>query len=107
MPKVAKNLSLDADVVRRAERYGARHGLTLSHLVNRFLAALPAEADGVNAVESPPELPAIVRRLWGVAQPEGGYPPDQDPREEYRAYLARKYLGEGEGESDDAAPGGA
>lgn len=79
--KKATNLTLDPDVVARAERYGARYGRKLSQLVNGFLAVLPEpEDEGALADLSP-----AVRRLYGVAAP------DTTDREAYRAHLVAKY----------------
>ena len=79
--EVPKNLSLEPDAIARGERYGRRHGKSLSQLVNDFLRGLP--------LESPPEreLSPLVRRLRGIAA--GG----QTGREEYREGLYRKYGG--------------
>ena len=75
-----KNLSLDAEAVRRGEEYGKRHGLTLSRLVGDFLRALP-----LGAPER--ELTPAVERLRGAAA-EG-----RTTREDYREHLHRKYVG--------------
>ena len=61
MTKVAKNLSLEPDAIKRGERYGRLHGTNLSRLVSNFLRALPVD---------PPDdqtLSPVVRRLRGVA----------------------------------------
>lgn len=79
MSKVAKNLSLEPDAVKRGERYGRLHGTNLSRLVSDFLRALPL---------GPPDdqtLSPVVRRLRGVA---AGAKSD---RAEYREHLLGKY----------------
>jgi hypothetical protein len=80
-PKRPTNLTLDPEAVRRGERFGQRHGASLSQLVTGFLYSLPAEELG----ESLDELTPAVRRLYGLAA--GG---DND-RDAYRDHLARKY----------------
>ncbi len=81
MNKVAKNLSLEPDAVKRGERYGRLHGTNLSRLVSDFLRGLP--------IEPPDEqgLSPVVRRLRGVA---AGATTD---RARYREHLYRKYGG--------------
>lgn len=79
MSRVAKNLSLEPDAVKRGERYGRLHGMNLSRLVSNFLRALPLD---------PPDdqtLSPVVRRLRGVA---AGSKSDLT---EYREHLHRKY----------------
>ncbi len=78
--KRATNLTLDPDAVARGERFGARHGKSLSQLVNDFLDALP-----LDDVPAPPALAPAVRRLWGVA---AGGAADHDA---HRAHLLAKY----------------
>lgn len=77
--KRATNLSLDSDAVRRGERFGARHGTSLSQLVTSFLHALPAEGETVPAL-SPP-----VRRLYGLVA--GG----ATDRDAWHRHLSSKY----------------
>ncbi len=78
--KKPKNLLLEPDAIARGERYGARYGKNLSHLVSDFLQALPIDE---RAVAHAP----IVRRLHGVA---GGGKTD---KQGYREHLRRKYGG--------------
>jgi hypothetical protein len=69
-------LSVDSAVIRQAKRYAEAHGISVSHLVERFLGLLgrpPARADD----------PPVLRRLRGILK--GG------DREEYRRHLVRKY----------------
>ena len=69
-------LSVDEQVVARAKRYAARHGTSVSRLVERYLDRLT----------SPPETgsePPVLSRLRGVLT-------DGDPRDHAR-YLEEKY----------------
>lgn len=94
--KVAKNLFLDPEVIARGAEYGRRHGTTLSRLVSGFLQGL--ELEGSTTPLSP-----AVRRLLGAAVPEGRRRHARkgkkgqarrgagEGREDYHAYLTRKY----------------
>ena len=75
--KQAMNLSLDPDVLARAQAYSARHETSISQLVGDFLRALPLD-------DLPERLAPVVLRLRGVAT--GGRPVSA-----YRAHLADKY----------------
>jgi len=79
MSKVAKNLSLEPDAVKRGERYGRLHGTNLSRLVSDFLRALPLDPPDDRA------LSPVVRRLRGVAAGGG------TDRTQYREHLHKKY----------------
>ena len=81
MSKVAKNLSLEPEAVKRGERYGRLHGTNLSRLVSDFLRALPLEPPDERA------LSPVVRRLRGAAA--GGTIDETH----YREHLYRKYGG--------------
>ena len=75
MPKLT--LSLDPSVVSRAKRYAKQNGLSLSKMVEVYLAA----------VSDPPpaqKLPPILRSLRGILK-------KGDP-EDYKKHLAEKYL---------------
>ena len=74
MPKLT--LSVDERVVRRAKRYAAAHGTSVSKLVERYLDLLarPFEMS---------EAPPVLRMLRGAAR---GVPPDI-----YRRHVSRKY----------------
>lgn len=87
MPKAAKNLYLDPDVIERAEEYGRRHGTSLSTLVSEYLDALTRRA-------REPRGP-LVQRLLGA-----GVPPERSRKkrgqrkrgiEDYRRHLDKKY----------------
>ncbi|MEQ1663227.1 MAG: DUF6364 family protein [Thiobacillus sp.] len=76
MPTNKLTLSIDADTVKKAKRYVAAHGTSLSRLLSQYLASLP-DADGK-------PLPTRVNRLAGVL-------PTQAGTEEYKAHLQDKY----------------
>jgi len=69
-------LSIDADTVKKAKRYVAAHGTSLSRLLTQFLASLPDETGK--------PLPPRVSRLAGILPP-------QTDIEEYKAYLHGKH----------------
>lgn len=69
-------LSIDADTVKKAKRYVAAHGTSLSRLLTQYLASLPDAAQ-----ES---LPPRVGRLAGVLPPQADI-------EEYRSHLRGKH----------------
>lgn len=78
MAKRSKNLSLDLEVIKRAELYSELHDTNVSQLVSNFLEKLPdakLEAD---------KLTPAVGRLLGIATSKGG-------AQEYHRHLARKY----------------
>ena len=69
-------LSLDPAVINRAKRYAKRHGVSVSAMVENYLAAVSQPVE--------PAKPAPVRRrLQGVLK-------GADP-ETYRRHLERKY----------------
>ena len=74
MPKLT--LSVDARVVRRAKRYAAAQGTSVSKLVERYLDLLARPFEMADA-------PPVLRMLRGAAR---GASPDT-----YRAHLRRKY----------------
>jgi len=69
-------LSIDADTVKKAKRYVAAHGTSLSRLLTQYLASLPDETRQT--------LPPRVSRLVGVL-------PSQTDIEEYKAHLHSKH----------------
>lgn len=69
-------LTLDEKVIRRAKRYAAARGTSLSRLVERYL-------DSLSRPQDKSEDPPVLRMLRGAAR-------GVDP-EEYRAHLLRKY----------------
>lgn len=69
-------LSIDADTVKKAKRYVAAHGTSLSRLLTQYLASLPDD--------SRQPFPPRVSRLAGVL-------PSQTDIEEYNAHLRGKY----------------
>jgi len=79
MARGPKNLFLDSEVVRRAERYAEEHGTTLSGLVGDLLSRVPEEPGAVT-------LSPAVRRLLGA-----GVPPDGRPPADHAEHLWQKY----------------
>lgn len=69
-------LSIDADTVKKAKRYVAAHGTSLSRLLTQYLASLPDDTRQA--------LPPRVGRLAGVLPPRADI-------EEYKAYLHGKH----------------
>lgn len=86
MPKTAKNLYLDPDVIERAEEYGRRRGISLSSLVSDYLDALTRR-------RTPSAHGRLVERLLGAGVPRlpsmrGGKKPGI---QDYRNHLDKKY----------------
>lgn len=74
-------LRLDKDLINAAKSYGKAHGKSVSQLV----------ADYFTALKQPmPERPLspLVARLKGIAKGA------EFEKDDYREYLAKKYLGE-------------
>ena len=70
-------LSVDDTVVSRAKRYAERHDVSVSSMVQDFLAAV--------VEESPPEkLPPVLSSVRGILKSAN--------RDHYRQYLVKKYL---------------
>ncbi|MHB1188512.1 DUF6364 family protein [Thiobacillus sp.] len=69
-------LSIDADTVKKAKRYVAAHGTSLSRLLTQYLASLPDDTRQT--------LPPRVSRLAGILPP-------QTDIEEYKAHLHSKH----------------
>lgn len=69
-------LSIDAATVKKAKRYVAAHGTSLSRLLTQYLDSLPDNAQ--------PPLPPRVKRLAGVLPPQAAI-------EEYKSHLHDKY----------------
>jgi hypothetical protein len=71
-------LSVDAAVVKRAKRYATRRGVSVSRLVEEYLALLsrprPSEDE---------DAPPVLRMLRGSAKGAG--------LDDYRRYLQKKY----------------
>ena len=73
-------LNVDETVVARAKRYAARHGTSISGLVEQFLALVSGSAAELDE-DLPPILARLRRELKGTtANPAA-----------YRKYLERKY----------------
>ncbi len=77
MAKVVKNLTLDAEAVRKGELYSRRKGTSVSQLVSDLLLRLPDESAGQ------PLSPAV-GRLLGIGS---GNADEAD----YKRYLAKKH----------------
>lgn len=78
MPKQNLNLSVERDSVERGQRYSRRHGVSISKLVDEFLAHLPVD-------EEPMErLTPDVRSLIGIGAGNAD-------RGSYRKHLLEKY----------------
>jgi|SRR5665213_3128410 len=69
-------LSLDPAVIARAKRYAKQRGVSVSAMVETYLAAVSQPADAAKA-------PQVRRRLQGILK--GADPAD------YRRHLERKY----------------
>ena len=85
MAKVAKNLTLDPEVVEKAQAYAARHDQSLSELVGELLESVirqDAAAVGVS--------PAV-SRLIGIARPDPGDAGELSGVDAYHAYLEKKH----------------
>ena len=82
--KRATNLTLDPDAVAGGERYGKRHGASLSQLVNGFLHALRARGGDERGADIAALTPPV-RRLYGLADKGTA------DRDAHRAHLLDKY----------------
>ncbi len=78
MPKQSLNLSVERDSLERGQRYSQRHGVSISKLVDDFLAHLPVEEDSHDSIT--PD----VRSLIGIGAGDAD-------RETYRKHLLEKY----------------
>ena len=74
---VKLTLSVNPAVVSRAKRYAKRQGVSVSRLVEAYLASISEEA-------APADLPPVVASLRGTLK-------KADP-DAYRKHLVRKYL---------------
>lgn len=73
-------LSVDETIVRRAKRYAASRGTSISQLVERYLSLLSRPGIEPGNAASP-----VLGRLRGVLKGSAVRPAD------YRRYLERKY----------------
>jgi hypothetical protein len=78
MAKQSLNLTVDRSSVERGQRYGKRHGVSISKLVDDFLAHLPMDEEAGDSLT--PE----VRGLIGIGAGDAD-------RESYRKHLLEKY----------------
>jgi len=75
-------LKLDKEAIERAKHYAESRGLSLSRVVESYFLRLTESEE-----PSPEKLKGVVAELAGVLKgAEIG-----DPREEYAAYLLKKY----------------
>lgn len=88
MPRTAKSLYLDPDVVERAEEYGRRRGANLSSLVSDYLDALTRRV--TKSRHGP-----LVQRLLGAGVPRAHSTKKRRQRksgiEDYQRHLDEKY----------------
>lgn len=78
MPKRSLNLTVERDSLERGQHYSRRHGVSISRLVDDFLAHLPLEEDSTDSIT--PE----VRSLIGIGT-------GNVDRASYREHLQEKY----------------
>jgi hypothetical protein len=78
MRKQSLNLTVDPESLERGQRYSERHGVSISKLVDDFLANLPLDE------ESKDSLTPDVRSLIGIGAGDAD-------RESYRKHLLEKY----------------
>jgi hypothetical protein len=78
MPKKSLNLTVEASSAERGHRYSQRHGVSISKLVDDFLAKLPVEQESLDS------LTPDVRALIGIGAGEVD-------REAYGRHLLEKY----------------
>jgi hypothetical protein len=85
MAKVAKNLTLDPEVVEKAREYAARHDKSLSELVGELLeSVIRRDAGGT------PLSPAV-SRLMGVGTLSPAESEEPMGVDAYHAYLEKKH----------------
>jgi Family of unknown function (DUF6364) len=77
MTKVVKNLTLDAEAVRKGELYSRMTGTSVSQLVSDLLSRLPEEHEGH-------ALSPAVGRLLGIGSGKAD-------EASYRRYLEKKH----------------
>ena len=78
MRKRSLNLTIGLESLERGQRYSQRHGVSISRLVDDFLANLPLDE------ESADSLTPDVRSLIGIGAGDAD-------RERYREHLLEKY----------------
>jgi hypothetical protein len=78
VPKQSLNLSVERESLERGQRYTQLHGVSISKLVDDFLAHLPLEDEPGDS------LTPDVRSLIGIGAGESD-------RESYRKHLLEKY----------------
>ncbi len=73
-------LSLDEDVIKNAKLYAKKNNISLSKLIESYLAALTIKKEKA-------KLTPLVASLSGVIKLSGDY----DEKGDYTAYLSEKY----------------
>jgi len=76
-------LRLDKDVIEQAKEYAREHGTSLSSMIERYLSFVSSKKENTKECQIDP----LVQRLTGVISMKD----DEDEREIYREYLAKKY----------------
>jgi len=76
-------LRLDKDVIEQAKEYAREHGTSLSNMIERYLSFVSSKKENTEERQIDP----LVQRLTGVISMRD----DEDEREMYREYLAKKY----------------
>ncbi|WP_435103724.1 DUF6364 family protein [Arhodomonas sp. AD133] len=76
-------LRVDEELINRAKRYSRAHGITVSQLVAEYFALLQNGTDNEEHT-----WPPITRSLYGALKGANV------SRDDYRAHLERKYLGD-------------
>ena len=74
-------IKLDKEIIEKAKLYAEKHNISLSRMIESYLASLTTE----NREES--EVTPLVKSLSGVIQLE----PDSDIKKDYTDYLSDKY----------------
>jgi hypothetical protein len=85
MGKVAKNLTLDPDVVEKAQEFAARHNQSLSDLVGKLLEGVIREAPAGQRFS-----PAVAR-LMGVGKEPRSDSDAPSGISAYHAHLEKKH----------------
>jgi len=81
-------LTLEKDVIEKAKEYAARHGQSLSSLVENYFKHLTFDKNGEPKKEELKPLPESFLRLRGVLKMENG---EFDYKEELTKALIEKY----------------
>ncbi|MEP7354902.1 MAG: DUF6364 family protein [Acidobacteriota bacterium] len=77
-------LSVDAKVVTRAKRYAKQHGVSVSEIVENYLAVLAGELPRRSVVPTPQSRTPVMDSLRGCLKGVD--------MEDYKRHLVEKYL---------------